>query len=104
MRKSPIEMKLAEISVSLDNDWDWAKTNELIENGIFRQGTYAMFGSLEHILGFYKERIEQHNTLWYKSTETIMSESPTYHWLSKKKWPLSEQLNLHIMNYQEVSS
>ena len=104
MKKSPHEdyKKLAEISLSLENDWDWVKTNSLIDNGVMRHGTHAFNSPNEKILKEYLHLEEKHDTVWYRSAEAIMSENPHLNWISKKKWPLCEQLYLHIMNYQEV--
>ena len=104
MRNSQHEdyKKLADISLSLDNDWDYVKTDSLRDNEVMRLRTHATAATNEDIINSYSLLEAKHNTLWYRSTETVMSENPTSHWLSKKKWPLSEQLNLHMLNYQEV--
>ena len=54
MRKSndPEYNQLADITISLDNDWDWVKTNALIENKVIRAGTYAFAAVNEDILNF----------------------------------------------------
>ena len=96
--------KLADISLSLDNDWDGKKTNSLVDNEVMRHGTYAIARAIEDIFQDYSHLEEKHNTVWYRSTETVLSENPHTNWLSKKKWPLNEQLNLHMLNYQEVQS
>ena len=69
-----------------------------------RLGTHATVSTNQDILNnpHYSSLGDKHNTVWYRSTETVMSEYPHRNWLSKKKWPLSEQLNLHMLNYQEV--
>ena len=105
MRKfsDPTYNKLADITISLDNDWDAVKTNALIENKVIRDGTYAFAAVNEDILNFYSHLEDKHRTHWYRGTGTILSEYPYLNWLSKKKWPLNEQLNLHMMNYQEVT-
>ena len=94
--------KLADISLSLDNDPDWVKTDSLIENGVMRLGTHAIARINADIINRYSHLEEKHNTVWYRSSETVLSEYPYHNWLSKKKWPLNEELNLHIMRYQEV--
>ena len=94
--------KLADISLSLDNDPDWVKTDSLIDNEVMKHGTHAFHSGHEDIISKYSHLEEKHNTLWYRSDETVMSENPHFYWLNKKKWPLSEQLKLHMMNYQEV--
>ena len=94
--------KLADITVSLDYDPSYAKTDSLIKNEVFRYRTHAFASVNEDIISGYSHLEEKHNTVWYRSTETVMSEYPHNNWLSKKKWPLSEQMNLHMLNYQEV--
>ena len=94
--------KLAYISLSLENDPDWVKTDSLIENGVMRLGTHAIARINADIINRYSHLEEKHNTVWYRSSETVLSENPHTNWLSKKKWPLNEQLNLHMLNYQEV--
>ena len=103
MRDSQLEEynNLADISLSLDNDYDWEKTDSLIDNEVMKHGTHAFAYVNEVIIG-YSHLEEKHNTVWYRSTETLLSEYPHSNWLSKKKWPLNEELNLHMLNYQEV--
>ena len=93
--------KLADISLSLDDEIDWPRTISLVENEVFRDGTHA-FRTTNEGIKYWSHLEEKHKTLWYRSTETVMSEYPHLNWLSKKKWPLNEELNLHMLNYQEV--
>ena len=99
----PTYNQLADITISLDNDWDGKKTDKLVENKVIRDGTHAFANSNEDLLQFYSHLEDKHKTHWYRGTGTILSEYPYYNWLSKKKWPLNEELNLHIMRYQEVT-
>ena len=105
MRKSsdPTYSQLADITISLDNDWDNVKTDALIEKKVIRDGTHAVANSNEELLQFYSHLEDKYKTHWYRGTGTILSEYPYANWLSKKKWPLNEELNLHIMQYQEVT-
>ena len=105
MRKSndSTYSQLADITISLDNDWDHVKTDALIENKVIRDGTHAYASSNEYIINDYSHLENKYKTHWYRGTETILSEYPYLNWLSKKKWPLNEELNLHIMQYQEVT-
>ena len=104
MRYSQLEdyNKLADISLSLDNDYDEVKTDSLIDNEVMKHGTHAYASVNEDIIYWYPHLEEKHNTVWYRSSETVLSEYPYSNWMSKKKWPLNEQLNLHMLNYQEV--
>ena len=95
--------QLADFTISLDNDRDWVKTDALIENKVIRDGTHAFSTVNQVILNFYSDLAEKHKTHWYRGTDTILSEYPYSNWVSKKKWPLNEELNLHIMRYQEVT-
>ena len=99
----PTYIQLADITISLDNDWDNVKTDALVENKVIIDGTHAHAGVNEDILNYYSHLEEKYKTHWYRGTETILSEYPYTNWLSKKKWPLNEELNLHIMRYQEVT-
>ena len=105
MRKSsdPTYSQLADITISFDNDWDGKKTDKLVENKVIRDGTHAFAMSNEYILKDYSHLENKYKTHWYRGTDTILSEYPYLNWLSKKKWPLNEELNLHIMRYQEVT-
>ena len=105
MKKSsdPTYNQLADITISFDNDWDSKKTDALIENKVIRDGTHALAVANEDINIYYSHLENKHKTHWYRGTDTILSEYPYYNWLSKKKWPLNEELNLHIMRYQEVT-
>ena len=105
MRKSndPTYRQIADIAISLDNDLGFVKTNALIENKVIIDGTHAYASNTETMVKFYSHLGEKHKTHWYRGTGTIMSEYPYSNWLSKKKWPLNEELNLHIMQYQEVT-
>ena len=95
--------QLADFTISLDNDWDYVKTDALIENKVISDGTHALATVNEDLLLYYLHLENKHKTRWYRSTSTILSEYPYNNWLSKKKWPLNEELNLHIMRYQEVT-
>ena len=101
MRKLPLEdyNQLAEITLSLEN---WAETNKLVANEVMNLRTHAYAYTKEYIIKYYSDLEKKHDTVWYRSSETILSENPHTNWLSKKKWPLNEQLNLHMLNYQEV--
>ena len=105
MRKSndPTYSQLADITISLDNDWDNVKTDALVENSVIREGTHAFAAVNEDILNYFSYLEDKHKTNWYRGTDTILTEYPYSNWLSKKKWPLNEELNLHIMQYQEVT-
>ena len=105
MRKSndPEYMQLADMTISLDNEVDLVKTDALVENKVIRDGTHALAVPNEDLLKYYSHLDDKHKTHWYRGTGTIMSEYPYANWLSKKKWPLNEELNLHIMQYQEVT-
>ena len=105
MRKSsdPTYSQLADITISLNNDLDNLKTDALVENKVIREGTHAFATVNEDILNFYYLLEDKHKTHWYRGTDTILSEYPYSNWVSKKKWPLNEELNLHIMRYQEVT-
>ena len=75
----------------------------MIENKVLRDGTHAYATVNSDILGYWSQLEDKYKTRWYRGTETIMSEYPYANWVSKKKWPLNEELNLHIMQYQEVN-
>ena len=105
MRRSsdPTYSQLADITISFDNDLDLLKTNLFVEYQVIIDGTHAFVAVNEDILIYYSHLEDKHKTHWYRGTDTILSEYPYYNWLSKKKWPLNEELNLHIMRYQEVT-
>ena len=104
MRKSsdPTYSQLADITISFDNDWDGKKTELLVENKVIIDRTHAFVVSGGGVYLSYLEN--KHKIHLYRGTDTVLSFFPPYaHWLSKKKWPLNEELNLHIMRYQEVT-
>ena len=105
MRESndPTYNQLADITISLDNDVDLVKTDALVENKVFIDRTHAFVSVNEDLLLYYSHLEETYKTHWYRGTDTILSEYPYNNWVSKKKWPLNEELNLHIMRYQEVT-
>ena len=98
----PTYSQLADITVSYDIDWDFVKTDALIENKVIRDGTHAFISVNQDILNYYSHLEDKHKTHWYRSTGTILSEYPYYNWLSKKKWPLNEELNIHMLLFQQV--
>ena len=94
----PTYSQLADITVSYDNrKLTWDLILQVIGNG-----THAYAAVTEDIvrLNYLADFFKTH---WYRGTDTILSEYPYLNWLSKKKWPLNEELNLHIMRYQEVT-
>ena len=86
MRDSSVEdyNKLADITISLDNDPDYSKTDDLVEYQVIRDGTHAHATTNEDISVFYQYLEEKYDTRWYRSTETVMSESPTSHWIRRR--------------------
>ena len=94
----PTYSQLADITVSYDNrKLTWDSILQVIING-----THASAAVTEDIVRL-NYLADIFNTHWYRGTDTILSEYPYLNWLSKKKWPLNEELNLHIMQYQEVT-
>ena len=89
MRKSNDQTyrQLADITISLDNDWDLVKTNALIENKVIRDGTHALVLISEDILNYYSHLEDKYKTHWYRGTDTIMSENPYVNWLTKGSYP-----------------
>ena len=105
MKNSPLKdyNKLAEKSSSYQTYSREAMTVwDLEGDKVFKDRKHAFAATSEKIMKQYSHLEEKHNNVWYRSTETVMSENPHLNWVSKKKWPLSEQLNLHMLNYQEV--
>ena len=96
----PKYKQLSNITISLD---DGRKTDVLIEGKVIKDGTHAFASANQDILNWYTYLEDNYKTHWYRGTETILSEYPYNNWLSKKKWPLNEELNLHIMRYQQVT-
>ena len=116
MRKSsdPTYSQLADITISLYKDGDHKKTFDLIENKVQGEMTHAFAAATEDMRYYYdydkyyyiydySHQDDKQKTHFYRGTDTILSEYPYTNWLSKKKWPLNEELNLHIMRYQEVT-
>ena len=105
MRAHPLEdyNKLADITISLDDDPDYKKTDALVEYQVIRDGILAFAVDNEVIVNDYNYLEEKYDTRWYRSTDTVLSENPSSNWLSKKKWPLNEELNLHMLRYQQVT-
>ena len=105
MKNSPLKdyNKLAEKSSSYQSFSREAMTVwDLEGDKVFKDRKHAFAATSEKIMKQYSHLEKKHNNVWYRSTETVMSENPHLNWVSKKKWPLSEQLNLHMLNYQEV--
>ena len=107
MRDSSVSeyRQLAGITMSLENDPLYTLTNALITKEVFRDGTHAYATSTEVIVNsdYYQYLEEKYSTSWHRSTETVMSENPYTNWLSKKRWPLNEELNIHMMLFQQVN-
>ena len=75
--------ELAQLTISLHNDWDFKKTNELVETKVIKAGTHAYATGNEGITNNFKNIEEKYKVHWYRGTDTILSESPYYNWLSK---------------------
>ena len=84
-------------------DPDKSKTYRVVENQVIRDGVFAYATTNSDIIDNLSYLEEKYKTHWYRGTDTVMSEYPYFNWLSKKKWPLNEELNLHMMQYQEVT-
>ena len=79
--------ELAQLTISLDNDWDFKKTNELVETKVIKAGTHAYAVATEEILNYYSHIEDKYKTHWYRGTDTIMSENPYVNWLTKGSYP-----------------
>ena len=88
---------------SYDDDDDYKKTHELVESEVMRAGRAAYATTNAEIKGYLSHLEEKYGTKWYRSTDTFMSESPFIGFISRKKWPLTEELNLHLLRYQQVT-
>ena len=105
MKDSPIEEydKLANRTISLEDDPDWKKTDALIEHQVIKDGTHAYASDNTNIINKYPHLEEKYNTHWYRGTDTVMSEYPYSNWVIKKKCPLSEDLMMHMLLFQQVT-
>ena len=74
--------ELAQLTISLDNDWDRKKTYELVETKVITAGTHAYATTNEQIT-ITKYLTEKFKFHWYRSTDTIFSENPFSNWLTK---------------------
>ena len=92
--------QLAGITISLD----FEETRALIEKGVFRDGTHAFATTIDVISnGDYFQYLEKkYGISWHRSNETLLSENPYTNWISKKRWPLNEELNIHMILFQQV--
>ena len=79
--------ELAQLTISLDNDWDGVKTEELVETKVITAGTHAFGGPNAEITDIYKYMEEKFKFHWYRSTDTILSENPYSNWLTKGSYP-----------------
>ena len=104
MRDSSVSeyRQLAELTISPAYDPDSEKTDALIEKGVFRDGTHAYATYIEDIVNDYQHLEDKYSTSWHRSTETVLSENPYINWISKKRWPLDEELNIHMILFQQV--
>ena len=94
--------QLVDITISLKNDPDYKKTNALIEKGIFRDGTHAFAAPTGYIANNYQHLEGKYSISWHRSKETVWSENPHINWISKKRWPFNEELNIHMILFQQV--
>ena len=79
--------ELAQLTISLDNDWDTKKTIELVETKVIKAGTHAYGGANEDLTTYFKHIESKYKVHWYRGTDTIMSENPYVNWLTKGSYP-----------------
>ena len=106
MRDSPIEEYniLANSTISVDDDPDYTKTYDLIENLVFRDRTHAYVYDNNLLNEDFSLNLEEkYDSRWFRGTDTVLSENPYNNWVSIKKWPLNEELNLHMLRFQQVT-
>ena len=72
--------ELAQLTISLDNDVDQKKTDELVETKVITAGTHAYATSNDDIQFNLEDKFKFH---WYRGTDTILSENPFSNWLTK---------------------
>ena len=73
-----------------------------MENKVIKDSRYAYAADIRSIVEDYTHLEEKYDTRWYRGKETVMSENPYSNWLTKKNWPLNEELNLHMLLFQQV--
>ena len=73
-----------------------------MENKVIKEGSYAYAADIRSILEDYNHLEEKYDTRWYRGKETVVSENPYSNWLTKKNWPLNEELTLHMLLFQQV--
>ena len=91
--------------VTVWDDYD-VMPNMLKEN-VTENGTHVYLTNV--IDGKFKipqTDFKRHNTLddFYISKEELNGTSPWGGWIMNKEWPLQEELNMHILWYQQVCS
>ena len=96
--------ELAQLTISLDNDWDRKKTYELVETKVIKEGTHAYATFNEQITNDFKDIEEKHKVHWYRGTDTILSENPYCHWLSKGSTQQSKLKKQGQMLFDTVKS
>ena len=72
--------ELAKLTISLDNDWDGVKTDELVETKVIKAGTHAYATGITNNFKYIEEKYKVH---WYQGTDTILTENPFSNWLTK---------------------
>ena len=94
---------LADISISSNTSRkdDIRNYQNLVKNKVFKWGTHAIAIAIADKESF-KHLEEKYDTQLYQSTDTVMSENPFHNWISNKKWPLNEELNMHMLRFQQV--
>ena len=95
---------LAQLAISLDNDWDYKKTYELVETKVIKAGTHAYATMNEEITNNLKYMEEKYKVHWYRSADTIVSENPYYNWLSKGSTQQSKLKKQGQMLFDTVKS
>ena len=105
LRQSPflVDQMLADRTQTFDDDDDYKKTHELVESEVIRAGRAAYATTNLEIKGYLSHLEEKYDTKWYRSTDTLLAESPFIGFISRKKWPLNDELNLHLLRYQQVT-
>ena len=85
---NPVYQQLAEIFLVPKT---WEEYGKIWEDGGIDRGTHVYLG-----------RISLADRYYYWSTETLKGETPYNVWVVNKKWPLNDEMAVHLLIFQQV--
>ena len=79
---------------------DWDESDKMVQDWVLDRGDSVVEASFMY--NYELDWAKEYDTRWYRSKNRKGGEYPFASYLLNKKWSLEEELNNHMMRFQQV--